>query len=130
MGEKGEFFIMDGTSFDSLRDVEELLEYFTVAENGSKVVGVLGIRGNQDKALIETLVVDPYYQNCGVVAKLLDHVEDHVQTTVVRVVSCDSSTIEMYKKRGYTMSDEIYFTTALLRAYLSNSSFQLIDLEK
>lgn len=92
---------------------------FWVAEDGERLLGVMGIQDKGDVALVRHAYVAPSTQRSGVGTRLLRHVEGLVAKPILIGTWADASwAIEFYRRNGFTVvsSDK---KDSLLRTYWS-----------
>ena len=92
---------------------------FWVAEDGGRLLGVMGIQDKGDVALVRHAYVAPSTQRSGVGTRLLRHVEGLVDKPILIGTWADALwAIEFYRRNGFTVvsSDE---KDRLLQTYWS-----------
>jgi N-acetylglutamate synthase-like GNAT family acetyltransferase len=92
---------------------------FWVAEDGKRLLGMMGIQDRGDVALVRHAYVAPSTQRSGVGTRLLRHVEGLVDKPIlIGTWAAASWAIEFYRRNGFTVvsSDQ---KDRLLRTYWS-----------
>jgi N-acetylglutamate synthase-like GNAT family acetyltransferase len=98
---------------------------FWVAEQGGRILGVMGIQDKGDVALVRHAYVATTTQRSGVGTQLLRHVEALVDKPVLIGTWADASwAIEFYRRNGYTLVSRPD-TDRLLRKYWSIPARQI-----
>jgi N-acetylglutamate synthase-like GNAT family acetyltransferase len=92
---------------------------FWVAEEGGRLLGVMGLQDRGEVALVRHAYVDPAVQGKGLGTRLLRHAQDLTDKPVLIGTWADASwAIEFYRRNGFTLvtdSDK----DLLLRKYWS-----------
>lgn len=77
---------------------------FWVAEEGGRLLGIMGIQDKGDVALVRHAYVEPTAQRMGVGTRLLRHVQGLTAKPVLIGTWADASwAIEFYRKNGFTV---------------------------
>lgn len=115
---------------EGLFDVEEYKKRggsFWVAEDGSQIVGTIGVRMSDDgKMKVKALRVHPDYRNKGIARTLMNLVEDccrkRGEKEIILGVNNESlPAITLYKSLGYVKYDEKVFVTGNIVTYFKKS---------
>lgn len=104
---------------DDLQHEIEAGVAFWVAEEGGRLLGIMGIQDKGDVALVRHAYVAPNLQRKGVGTMLLHHVQSLVSKPVLIGTWADASwAIDFYRRNGFTLvSNEV--KEMLLRKYWS-----------
>ena len=117
-GDSGAAFMIEGlVRFYTIDDVKKAIGMLSLAELRGKIVGVIGIKPDEEKAFIGPLAVHPSYQGRGISKRLLDLAEDQFEVTVVGIFSCVEILIKMYERRGYSKKGEVAICQVVPKKY-------------
>ena len=117
-------------SFDTIEDVKKVIEILNVSELQGKVVGVIGIKGDESKAVIGPLAVHPTYQGRGISRRLLIVAEDQSEVTVAEIINCKEYLIKMYERIGYRKKREVDLCSVIPKKFLTRPGLSVIEYEK
>jgi GNAT superfamily N-acetyltransferase len=98
---------------------------FWVAEEGGRMLGVMGIQDKGEVALVRHAYVEPGLQRKGVGSRLLQHVRGLTDKPVLIGTWADASwAVDFYRRNGFTVVSEPQ-KDALLRRYWSIPARQI-----
>ena len=130
-GDSGVGFKKEGQDrFNSIEEVEEILDHLWVIDIQRNLVGVIGIKGDESKVCIGPLAVHPSFQGRGIARILLDHAEEQSEVCTAGVISCRTDMIRIYEKRGYKKKREYDVGLVVPERCLSRSGLSFVDYEK
>lgn len=98
--------LLESASLPTL-GVADHFSNFLVAENGSGIVGAIGLEVYDDVGLLRSAVVDASVQNKGIGSLLYEHLIKHAKRLGVRRLILLTNTAEKYfEKKGFRKIDQ------------------------
>lgn len=98
-----------------------------VYEEDNKIIGCIGVKVENDIAIIGPLAVSLNHRKQGIGTKLLDFAESLAPTAEVHRISCRTDLVDFYEKQGYmetTFLEDI--TESLPRKEISKNDITCI----
>ena len=129
VGESGESFRKVGR-FESIDEVMKINHTLWVAERQEEIVGVVGMKLQENVVEIGPLAVPTRYQRMGIGGKLLDFAESQGEISRLSTASVRLANIAMYTKRGYKVVREVPVTEYESANIFSRSDLKIIHWEK
>ena len=100
---------------------KEYIEHCCIATHNARIVGVIQLKIEGDKAKMRQVAVDPSLQNQGIGQGLVDYVEKRARELGCSSIFCHArdTAVPFYLKLNYEISKEPFEEVGIMHRYMS-----------